>query len=137
MAKGCSQMLRCSFRETFSLVVKLATIRTILSIIVSMKWPQRQVDVNNAFLNGEITEEVYMQQPSRYVQFDADGRPLVCRLTKALYGLRQALRAWFEKLKSFLVSVGFVGPSLVRRYSFALLIQLVCLFLFMLLTLLL
>lgn len=53
----------CDFRKTFSLVVKPATIRTIFSITVSKQWLLRQVDVNNVFLNEEITKEVYMQQP--------------------------------------------------------------------------
>lgn len=79
MAKGCSQVPSCDFKETFSPVVKLDTIRTILSIAVSKQWSLRQVDVNNAFLNRD--------------QLGSDRRPLVCRLTKALYGLRQALRA--------------------------------------------
>lgn len=67
VAKGCSQVPRCDFKETFSLVVKSSTIRTILSITVSKKWLVRQVDVNNAFLNGDLREEVYMQQPPGYV----------------------------------------------------------------------
>lgn len=87
MAKGCSQVPGCDFRETFSPVVKPATIRTILSIAVFKKWSFRQVYVNNAFMNGELNEEVYMQQPLRYVQYGEDERLLVCRLTKALYGL--------------------------------------------------
>lgn len=97
VAKGCTQLSECDFWETFSPVVKSATIRTILSIAMSIIWPLRQVDVNNAFLNGDIIEEVYIEQSSRYVQFGADGQPLVCCLTKALYGLQLASRAWFEK----------------------------------------
>lgn len=88
VAKGCSQMLGYDFRETFSLVVKSNTIRTTLSIVVSMKWSLRQVDINNALLNGDLIEEVYMQQPPGYVRFGADRQPFVCRLTKGLYGLR-------------------------------------------------
>ncbi|KAG8487623.1 hypothetical protein CXB51_018130 [Gossypium anomalum] len=67
-----------------------------------------QVDVNNAFLNGDLDNEVFMQQPLRFVQYDSVGQPFVCRLKKALYGLQQALQAWFDKLKQFLVSVEFV-----------------------------
>ncbi|KAG8497482.1 hypothetical protein CXB51_008701 [Gossypium anomalum] len=94
--------------ETFSPVVKPATIRTILSIVVYNGWQLRQVDVNNAFLNGDLTDEVFMQQPPGYVQYGSNGEQLVCRLTKALYRLRQASRAWFEKLKQFLLSTGFL-----------------------------
>ncbi|KAA3468783.1 Retrovirus-related Pol polyprotein from transposon TNT 1-94 [Gossypium australe] len=108
VAKGCSQVLGCDFKETFSPVVKPATIRTILSVIVSRGWQIRQVDVNNVFLNGDLTDEVFMQQPPGYVQFGPNGEQFVCRLTKAQYGLRPAPRAWFDKLKKFLVSTGFV-----------------------------
>lgn len=107
VAKGCSQVPSCDFKETFSPVVKPATIRLILSVAVTKGWHLRQVDVNNAFLNGDLTDDLFMQQPPGYEQFGPNGERLVCRLTKALYGLRQAPRAWFEKLKQFLVSVGF------------------------------
>lgn len=56
-------MLGCDFRDTFSPVVKPATIHTILSIVVSKNWSLCQVNINNAFLNGDLTEEVYIQQP--------------------------------------------------------------------------
>lgn len=67
VAKGCSQVPSCDFQETFSLVVKPATIKVILSIIVSRGWSLRQVDVNNAFLNGDVDSKVFMQQPPGYV----------------------------------------------------------------------
>lgn len=67
VAKRCSQVPDYDFRETFCPIVKPATIRTILSIVVSKKWSLHQVDINNAFLNGDLGEEVYMQQPPRYV----------------------------------------------------------------------
>ncbi|KAG8499662.1 hypothetical protein CXB51_006097 [Gossypium anomalum] len=108
VAKGCSQAPGCDFKETFSPVVKPATIRVILSVAVTKGWKLRQVDVNNAFLNGDLTDEVFMQQPPGYVQSGQNGERLVCRLNKALYGLRQAPRAWFDKLKGFLTSAGFV-----------------------------
>ncbi|KAG8500663.1 hypothetical protein CXB51_002624 [Gossypium anomalum] len=108
VAKVCSQVPGCDFKETFSPVIKPATIRIILSIAVTKGWSLRQVDVNNAFLNGDLTDEVFMQQPPDYVQSGPNGEQLVCRLTKALYGLRQAPRAWFIKLREFLISSGFV-----------------------------
>lgn len=93
VANGCSQVPGCDFNETFSPVVKPATIRVILSIAVTNGWILCQVDVNNVFLNGDLTNEVYMQQPPRYVQYGPNGELLVYHLTKALYGLRQAPRA--------------------------------------------
>ncbi|KAG8501578.1 hypothetical protein CXB51_003865 [Gossypium anomalum] len=64
-----------------------------------------QVDVNNTFLNGDLTEEIYMDQPSGFeVPGSSSGQKLVCRLNKVLYGLRQALRAWFHTLKQYLVA---------------------------------
>ncbi|KAA3474375.1 hypothetical protein EPI10_024670 [Gossypium australe] len=66
------------------------------------------VVANNSFLNGDLADEVFMQQPPGYVQCGSNGKPLVCRLKKALYGLRQVPRAWFDKLKCFLLSIGFV-----------------------------
>ncbi|KAA3483453.1 putative LRR receptor-like serine/threonine-protein kinase [Gossypium australe] len=76
VGKGCSQVPGCDFHETFNLVVKLAIIRTILSTIVTKRWSLRQVDMNNVFLNGNLTKEVYMQQPLSYVQTNANDQPL-------------------------------------------------------------
>ncbi|KAG8478760.1 hypothetical protein CXB51_028634 [Gossypium anomalum] len=108
VAKGCSQVPGYDFTGTFSLVVKLTTIRVILYVAVTKGWPLRQVDVNNAFLNGDLADDVFMQQPPGFVQHGSSGEKLVCHLTKALYGLRQTPHAWFDKLKQFLVSTGFI-----------------------------
>ncbi|KAG8493384.1 hypothetical protein CXB51_010806 [Gossypium anomalum] len=87
-SKRLSQVPGYDFNDTFSPVVKLATVRVILTITISKGWLHRQVDVNNAFLNGGLDTEVFMQQPPGYVQYDSTGRLLVCPLKKALYGFR-------------------------------------------------
>ncbi|GMI72814.1 hypothetical protein HRI_000950700 [Hibiscus trionum] len=104
VAKGYSQQAGFDFSETFSPVVKAVTVRVILNLALSNGWVLRQIDVDNAFLNGDLVEEVYMDQPPGFEQVDADGNLLVCRLRKSLYGLKQAPRAWFEKFRGFLVT---------------------------------
>ncbi|KAE8656959.1 hypothetical protein F3Y22_tig00116997pilonHSYRG00690 [Hibiscus syriacus] len=104
VAKGFLQKPGIDFDEVFSPVVKPATIRVIISLALSRGWKLRQIDVNNAFLNGLLTEEVYMTQPPGYEQGNGE---LVCKLHKAIYGLKQAPRAWFERLKAYLESESF------------------------------
>ncbi|KAH9658123.1 retrovirus-related pol polyprotein from transposon RE1 [Citrus sinensis] len=105
VAKGFQQIEGVNYFDTFSPVVKLATVRVVCSLAVMNQWIVRQVDVNNAFLNGELSEEVFMQQPKGFV--DKSKPNCVCRLHKALYGLKQAPRAWFEKLRGCLLQWGF------------------------------
>lgn len=107
VAKGYNQRPGLDYAETFSLVVKSTTIRIVLGVAVERDWPIRQLDVNNAFLQGTLTDEVYMSQPPGFV--DTDRPHYVCRLRKALYGLKQAPRAWYVELQTYLVSSGFVN----------------------------
>ncbi|KAG8488706.1 hypothetical protein CXB51_016682 [Gossypium anomalum] len=97
--------------ETFSPVVKPTTIRVVLTLVVSFGWALRQVDINNAFLNGDLHEEIYIVQPPGFEQQGVSGQQLVCRLRKALYGLKQAPRAWFHKLKEFLLVSNFTASK--------------------------
>lgn len=106
VAKGFHQQPGIDFHDTFSPVIKPATIRTVLSIAVSRGWRLRQLDVKNAFLHGFLSEDVYMVQPPGFV--DPTRPNHVCKLHKALYGLKQAPRACFQRLSSFLLSIGFV-----------------------------
>lgn len=89
VAKGFHQTYGIDFFETYSPVVKSSTIRVILSISVLHHWNIRQLDVNNAFLNGALTEDVYVHQPEGFIHPQYHHH--VCKLQKALYGLKQAL----------------------------------------------
>ncbi|GJR35128.1 ribonuclease H-like domain-containing protein [Tanacetum coccineum] len=99
VANGSSQQLGIDFDETFSPVVKPATIRTILSLVVSRQWPVHQLDVKNAFLNGDLSKTVYMHQPPGFV--DSWYPNHLCLLQRSLYGLKQAPRAWFQWFAGF------------------------------------
>ncbi|GKD62083.1 ribonuclease H-like domain-containing protein [Tanacetum coccineum] len=93
VANGSSQQLGVDFDETFSLVVKPPTIRMVLSLVVSRQWTIHQLDVKNAFFNGDLSETVYMHQPPGFV--DNRYPHHVCLLQRSLYGLKQAPWAWF------------------------------------------
>ncbi|KAJ1695606.1 hypothetical protein LUZ63_012304 [Rhynchospora breviuscula] len=105
VAKGYNQEEGIDYDETFSPVIKPTTIRTVLTISLSQRWQIHQLDVNNAFLHGDLKETVFMEQPPGFV--DPSYPHYVCKLKKALYGLKQAPRAWFFKLKNFLLSHQF------------------------------
>jgi hypothetical protein len=104
--RGFTQRPGLDFGETFSPVVKPATIRTMLSLVVSHNWVVHQLEVKNAFLHGTLEERVYCAQPSGFV--DPSKPDHVCRLNKSLYGLKQAPRAWYNRFASFICSIGFM-----------------------------
>jgi len=78
----------------------------VLSLVVSFNWPLRQLNVKNAFLHGHLSKEVYMKQPPGFVH---PNKPhYVCRLKKAIYGLKLAPHAWVHHFSGFLLSHGIV-----------------------------
>jgi hypothetical protein len=92
--RGFTQRPGVDFNETFSPVVKPATVRMVLATAVSHNWPIQQLDVKNAFLHVTLTETVYCCQPTGFA--DPAHLDLVCHLRKSLYGLKQAPRAWYS-----------------------------------------
>ncbi|GJW19428.1 ribonuclease H-like domain-containing protein [Tanacetum coccineum] len=105
MANGSTQLEGVDVDETFSLVVKPGTIRTVLSLAASRHWPIHQLDVKNAFLHGDLSEIVYMHQPLGFQ--DVVHPDYVCLLQRSLYGLKLAPRAWFQRFASYITRVGF------------------------------
>ena len=75
-----------------------------LGILETKGWEVHKMDVKNAFLHGDLSEEIYMEQPQGFIQDSS----LVYRLKKSLYGLKQASRAWYAKMNSYLLSQNFV-----------------------------
>ena len=102
VARGFSQIEGVDFEETFAPVVKFTSIRVLLAYTAINNLELHQMDVKTAFLNGDLEEEIYMEQPEGFVS--EGNEDLVCRLLKSLYGLKQAPRQWYAKMHSFLTS---------------------------------
>jgi hypothetical protein len=113
---GFSQKEGIDYEETFYLVVKYTSIRTIIALAAKMKWKLHQMDVKTTFLNGVIEEEVYIEQTKG---FEVEYRKThVFMLKKALYGLRQSPRAWYRRIGSFLTSLGFTKSKVDSNLYF-------------------
>ncbi|KAK1417487.1 hypothetical protein QVD17_26616 [Tagetes erecta] len=105
VAKGFQQKKGVDYNEIFSPVVKMTTIRLILSIVAAEGLHLEQLDVKTAFLHGNLDEEIYMAQPEG---FQVAGKEnLVCKLKRSLYGLKQAPRQWYLKFDDFMVRTGY------------------------------
>ena len=100
VAKGFTQSYGIDYHETFAPISKLNKVHVLLFIAINQDWPLFQLDAKNAFLNGDLIEEVYMDIPAGFETKDTQGK--VCKLRKALYGLKQSPRAWFDRFTKVL-----------------------------------
>ena len=105
VAQGFSQTFGDDYDETFSPVARFESIRTVIALAAKYGLKLHQMDVTTAFLNGDLKEEVYMQQPEGFVEKGKEH--LVCKLRRSIYGLKQSPRCWNSVLDSKLKSMGF------------------------------
>jgi len=104
VVKGFTQSYGIDYHETFAPIAKLNTIRILLSLVTNQDWPLHQLDIKNAFLNGDL-EEVYMEIPPGLETSSNYNK--VCKLKKLLYELKQSPRAWFDKFTKIIVQNGY------------------------------
>jgi hypothetical protein len=103
VAQGFSQRYGVDFQETYAPVAKLKSIRTILALAALNQLILHQMDVETAFLNGTLIENVYMKPPEGF----GNQQGMVCKLLKTLYGLKQSPREWNTELDTYLKSQGY------------------------------
>lgn len=106
VAKGFSQVEGLDFDQIFSPVVRFETVRLVFALAALNDWHITAVDVRNAYLYGDLEEEIYMEQPEGFIAKGTERK--VCRLRKALYGLKQAGLAWWHALNKSMSEIGFV-----------------------------
>ncbi|KAJ3692026.1 hypothetical protein LUZ60_012376 [Juncus effusus] len=105
VAKGYRQKAGINYDEVFAPVARMETIRLLIAQAAQFKWQIFQMDVKSAFLNGVLEEEVYVEQPPRYMKIGEEKK--VLKLKKALYGLKQAPRAWNTRIDTYFKENGF------------------------------
>ncbi|GJY82697.1 retrovirus-related pol polyprotein from transposon TNT 1-94 [Tanacetum coccineum] len=103
-------IFRIDFEESFAPVARLEVVWLFVAYVAHKSFLVYQMDVNTSFLNGPLKEEVYVNQPDRFVDLHHPDK--VYRLKKALYGLKQTPRAWYDELSNFLVSKGVSKGSI-------------------------
>ena len=108
VARGFQQVQGVDYFETYAPVVKFTSIRLLLATVAELDLELHQMDVVTAFLNGDVDEDIYMEQPEGCV--DSSHPDYVCKLNKSLYDLKQSPRQWYAKTDSFLIDdLGFIS----------------------------
>ena len=105
VAQGFSQREGIDYSETFTPVIKSASLWVFLAICAHHGWKVCQMDIKSAYLNGSISEDIYMQQPRGYEEKGGENK--IAKLKKGLYGLKQAGQEWYAMLHDFLIQLGF------------------------------
>lgn len=112
VAKGYTKKGGIDYKETFSPVSKKDSLRIIMALVAHYELELHQIDVKTTFLNGDLEEEVYMDQPEG---FSTEGESqMVCKLKKSIYGLKQASRQWYIKFNTIITSFGFKENTVDR-----------------------
>ena len=106
VAWGYSQVEGIEYKETFALVMRYSSIRSILALSTRMGWKIHQMDVKTTFLNGFIEEEVYIEQPKGFEMIDRESH--ACRVNRALYALKKEPRAWYTNIENYFTRLGFI-----------------------------
>nr|GEV38398.1 retrovirus-related Pol polyprotein from transposon TNT 1-94 [Tanacetum cinerariifolium] len=117
VAQGYNQQEGIDYDETYAPVARVGSIRILLAYAYALDFKLFQMDVKSAFLNGFINEEVYVAQPPGFIDFEKPNH--VYKLKKALYGLKQSPKAWYDRLKAFLIKheykIGMVDNTLFTK----------------------
>jgi hypothetical protein len=106
VAKGYTQQAGIDYDDTFAPVARLDSLRFLLSLAATLDWEVHHIDIKTAFLNGILEEEIYMEQPEGFAAPGMENK--VGRLIKAIYGLKQASRQWYQHLRKTLLDAGFL-----------------------------
>ncbi|KAI5073008.1 hypothetical protein GOP47_0013114 [Adiantum capillus-veneris] len=119
VARGFSQVEGLDYNETFSPVLRMASFRILLALAVLLDLELHHLDVQTAFLHGDLPEEIYMEQPPHFVSTE---HPLyVCHLLRSLYGLKQSPRLWFQRFNKLMLSLGYTRllsePNIYIRHT--------------------
>ena len=107
VACGYSQRYGFDYTDTYSPVLTLTSVRTLISVCFARNMPLQHLDFETAFLQSDLSEDIYVALPEGADQYDADGNKLCMKLHKSLYGLKQSPRNWCSKLHKWLKNYGF------------------------------